>query len=127
MKITRKQMMDTKDAMTSIVNREMPAGSSPTAVFAALYRTYSSELRMSELHNNSLLARLGQREEKDGSYFIKQSDPNFQMYVEERTKFMMEAIDVAVEPVTISELDTLEIGLKPFEMADLTSIGVLVK
>ncbi len=127
MKITRKQMMDTKDAMTSIVNREMPAGCQVVDAFAVLYRSYLTEMRAMELHNNSLLTRLGQRDEKEGNFFIRPNDPNFQAYVEERTKFMMEPVDVATDPVTVSELATLEIGLKPFEKADLMAIGVLVK
>ena len=125
MKITRRQILESKEAMTSIVNREFSITGHVLPTLARLYTVYVEQIKALEIHNNALLSKLGQRDAEKNVFYIRPEDANFKTYVDERNAYMAEGVDAGVESIRLTDLKAMDIKLKPFELADLAAAGVI--
>ena len=126
MKLQRRKILEHKEAFSSLCTKEFPVSSGALETLTVLYSMLNAEVRNIEMFNNSLLARFGMKDEDKGTYFIEPTNPNFQQYMEERTSYIMSEVELPVKQITILELETLGIKLRPFENHALRDCGMLI-
>ena len=123
LRFTRKQLIDSKDAIMSFMSKDLPVGLALTS--ADIYEVVLREMRSMELHNLSQLAKYGKKNDEKHAYEMDPTNPNYQIFLKERNEFLNTTIEVKLDPIYIYDLELLGVKVKPFEVAELRALRIL--